>query len=489
LALVFAAGAASAIEIQTPKDGATVREKVRIVVPRANVPNGGYVGLYIDNEFVVAQAPASQGGPIVFVWDTKQPRGKAGLTAEKRNFDDGEHVLEVRSYTQEGNIAERDQVSVLLNNRVVSTAGQLVRLSYKFQPGQKTIYELRTEVEATATGVPGGAGGYPGAYPGGYPGGAPGYGGAAGAPGLPGSGPGFSGGDPFAGAPPGSGGYPGAGMPGAGLPTAGGPQRYVEYRKVSVYVADNQAPRALLREFPENPLTVIVNGTKQPVYLPAVSRYFWLTPRGDDTPTTAMERENREPFYNVIRLPATSVRVGQEFIAPLHIGLGAFIPERLEVRATNVVEAVEWELGSPSARIRSTYDVNGTLSLPTLGITEAKCKMKGTSVIHFAPGTGKPMRAVHTLDGDVIVDLSRQQAIAGAGVGMPGGAGLPGMVPGAPGFPGAPGGLPGGEAGGPPSYGGGYPGAPGGVPGSGGGLAPQTQTYKTKIRATMTAQR
>jgi len=457
LVLVGVAGSASALEIRTPKDGATVREKVQIVVPRSNIPPNGFLALYIDNEFVLAQSPAlGKTAPVVFTWDTKQPRGKIGLSSEQRDWAEGEHVLEVRSYNQEGGVVERDQVSVLLNNRVQTPNRQPIRLAYKFKPDEKLIYQLRTEVEATGTGTTGGPSPYPtaGGFSGGYPGpGAPGgFSGAAG-PGGPdsgGAGPGF----------PGGAGYGGVAQ--------NQTQSYTEFRKVSVHVADNQDTLAQLREFPENPLTLITNGVKQPIAMPPVSRYYFLTTQGDEVRTAAMRRQNQKPFFNVIRLPANSIRVGDEWKAKLNISLGAYVPERIEVIATNVVEAVEWEQGAPSARIRSTYSWSGKLSIPVLGIAEADCKLKGTSVIHFAPATGRPMRAVHNLDGDVIVDLSRPQS---------------GAVGGAPGAPGAPGGYPGGEAGGPPGMPGGYAGGGGSV------LTPQKATYKAKIRATLTAQR
>jgi hypothetical protein len=239
---------------------------------------------------------------------------------------------------------------------------------------------------------------------------------------------------------------------------------------------------ALLREYPENPVTVMVNGVKQPMYVPAVSRYYFLDSQGDARRTNAMEREARQPMYNILRLPAHSVRVGEEWTARVHISLGEYIPERIEVTARNVVEAIEWELGMPAARIRSTWEWNGKLSVPAIGIGLADCKFKGTSVLHFAPGAGKPVRAVHTIDGDMKVDTTAQQGLGGLS-----GGGAPGVPGAAPGFSGGgvgpggigPSGIPGAESG--------YSG-PGGFAGAG-GLAGQAQTYRAKIRATMSAQR
>lgn len=37
--------------IRRPPDGATVREKVKVQIPLASIPEGGYVSIYIDGDF------------------------------------------------------------------------------------------------------------------------------------------------------------------------------------------------------------------------------------------------------------------------------------------------------------------------------------------------------------------------------------------------------------------------------------------------------
>src|SRR5690348_16023033 len=46
--------------IRRPPDGATVREKVHVLVPLASIPTGGYVAYYIDGQFRVALAPSAE---------------------------------------------------------------------------------------------------------------------------------------------------------------------------------------------------------------------------------------------------------------------------------------------------------------------------------------------------------------------------------------------------------------------------------------------
>jgi hypothetical protein len=411
--LALSAGSGSAVEIQSPRDGETIREKVRIVVPSSTVPSDGFVGLYIDSEFIAAQArDMGESKPVVFIWDTKQLRGKAGRKVEERTFADGEHLIEVRSYNQDGNLAERDQASVLLNNRLPVRQHQPVHLEYKFRPEDKTKFVLRTEMEVTNTGgsraptrgapIRRGGGGPPAGIPG---------------MGMDEMGADMGGMMDIPGMMPGMGGIPArGGAPRGGRAAAGASQSYIEFRKVSVHVADALEGSGFLRDYPENPVTTVVNGNKQAADVPAISRYYRLDPQGEAELTLAMQREDKEPVFNVIGLPPHSVRIGDTWQTQVNISLGAHIPERIEAIATNVVASMEWELGKPTARIESTYDWNGQLSIPSLGIEGANCKFKGTSIIHFAPETGKPLRAVHTIDGDMVVGGSADQdllALAG----------------------------------------------------------------------------
>src|SRR5450432_3206617 len=69
------AHAQSPFTIRRPKDGTTVREKLRIEIPRASIHAGGFVALYVDDTFAVALPPddteeGSAEKPFMHVWDT-----------------------------------------------------------------------------------------------------------------------------------------------------------------------------------------------------------------------------------------------------------------------------------------------------------------------------------------------------------------------------------------------------------------------------------
>src|SRR5438874_7764912 len=102
-------GAAPELVVTSPKDGAQVRERVKVVVPASAVPAEGFVAVYVDGQFKAAVAPPpaddqatpgspSAPSPIVYVWDTKAPSTDPMLTAAQKVAQDGPHGRYVRSY-------------------------------------------------------------------------------------------------------------------------------------------------------------------------------------------------------------------------------------------------------------------------------------------------------------------------------------------------------------------------------------------------------
>src|SRR5947209_15122979 len=71
--LIAAAGMparAAGLALIQPRDGATVREKVKVMVPASAIPANGFASLYVDGLFHVAQAPAANSRkPLTFLWD------------------------------------------------------------------------------------------------------------------------------------------------------------------------------------------------------------------------------------------------------------------------------------------------------------------------------------------------------------------------------------------------------------------------------------
>jgi hypothetical protein len=461
IGLLGAAEAGAALRIASPANGATVREKVRVSISRSAVPTNGFVALYVDGRFVMAQSPPrNPSQPISLVWNTKEKLAETS-GGEQPEIKDGRHTIEVRTYNNAGDLVERAQVAVLVDNNLEVRSGQPVSLAYKFRVGDTTAYNHRVEIEAA----------------------------------------------PTSGA-------------GSVAPGTSGQLKLVENATFKVFIEDFVGGEAFVRERKNSPVIVSVNEQRQPVPVDESSRYYDMDVQGNVGRTKAMERDRRQPIVNTIRLPGRSVRVGETWTAPVRIALGNFVPEQIVVSgATNKLEGVVWSNGRPAARIVSTYEGTAKLSLVSMGVPTGDYKYKGKSVILFAPSLGKVLRATHELEGDLTIDLLQQQLnqtgpgsggfapSLGGGYGPPGLGGPPGGIPGGYGSPGGYG-PPGASGPGAPPGGGGYPGgygAPGGYPGGygapgggygapgaydpsgyGGSVAPQTtQTYKTKVSVTL----
>src|SRR5579872_2020189 len=128
--------------IRRPKDGTTVREKQRIEIPRASIHAGGFVALYVDDQFIVAVPPEEQeeGGaqkPFTYIWDTKG----SGVS-------DGEHTIRAVLYEPIGgssaasagvNEVARTEVRLNVANKI-NDGPSAVLLRYRYHEGDNLEY-------------------------------------------------------------------------------------------------------------------------------------------------------------------------------------------------------------------------------------------------------------------------------------------------------------------------------------------------------------
>jgi hypothetical protein len=128
----------SPFTIRRPPDGSTVREKVRIEIPRASIQPGGFVAFYIDDKFQVAVAPEeATNKPFVFFWDTKATKAA-----------DGEHTIRAVLFQPTGNSvgdgmqvseAATSEVKLLVANKVKGGPTS-VQLRYNYREGENMEY-------------------------------------------------------------------------------------------------------------------------------------------------------------------------------------------------------------------------------------------------------------------------------------------------------------------------------------------------------------
>ncbi len=419
--------AAKPLTISTPKDGSEVREQVKVVVPRSTIPPNGFVAVYIDSKFRVALAPPSEeeaadqklpagvkpaDAPITYVWDTQAPISDDGTTTtEDRFIQDGPHVIEIRSYKENGAMAETVAVQVNVKNSVEYASNYPAKLMYGGKIGQPYFVENRVDLQGTA--AQGGRGRF-----------------AASAP---------------------------------------GPDKinHLEEGTFLVSLEDVLAATGagFWRERRESPLVVTVNGTKNTVRVDSSSRYYTMDRRGDVRKSRQMDREKREPIVNPIDLPGRPQRMNETFTTNLRVNLGGYIPGVLSVeRLQATLEGIEWQKGERCVRIRLDYIAGKSkIDIKSMGLTDVDFDIQqGSSTLWFSEETSRFLLAKHDIKGTMEVDTAQ---LGGASAGGPGG-GMGGE--GVPGEGGIGGGYPG-AGGGYPGAGGGYPGAGGGYPGAAGG--------------------
>ena len=139
--VVAACGAAYAqsFTIRRPADGSTVREVVKVRIPRASIPATGYVGIIINGKFLEAVSPVTKEDVVDkdFVYN---------LDTKARNIPDGNLRIEAVLYADFGDasrVLSRSSVRLTLDNRnsIKPPAGGF-KLRYGFKSGRAYEYRM-----------------------------------------------------------------------------------------------------------------------------------------------------------------------------------------------------------------------------------------------------------------------------------------------------------------------------------------------------------
>lgn len=430
--------------IRRPKDGTTVREKLRIEIPSRSIHAGGFVALYVDGQFVVAlpgeeQEEGSADKPFTYIWDTKG----AGVS-------DGEHTLRAVLYeptagagtTVGVNEVARSEVRVTVANRITDGPSALL-LRYRYHEGDNLEYSR--DGQAVAVGALSESGKI---------------------------------GDENLGSVKGT------------LRLAVEDSRFDPAAQSSVYLVRNKLTSLS-----------ILSGAEEQVFEPSQlsnSMYQELLPdgrvqyeTGDRTGTTEFTSLGL-PVNNTLELPllpTLEVSVGSEWKTQnQRIDVPGLSPSKQpRVTLTNKLEDLEWEGGRRTAKIHQTYEgalKEKDIQFGPVDVTAPQVKF--TRDVYLAYDSGLLVRTTRTLtvQGRTTSSVGAPPpppsggGFAGPGAGPGFGGGSPGYG-GPPGYPGGSPGYPGGSSGFPSSPGyspggpAGYPGYPGGgSPAYGGGTPP-----------------
>jgi hypothetical protein len=409
--------------IRRPKDGTTVREKLRVEIPRASIHAGGFVALYVDDNFAIALPPEEQeegaaDKPFTYVWDTKG----TGVT-------DGEHTLRAVLYEPSAGVGvnevARTEVRITVANKI-HDGPSAVLLRYKYHEGDNLEYSRNGK--AVAVGALSESGKI---------------------------------GDEDLGSVKGT------------LRLAVEDTRFDSEAQSSIYLVRNKLTSLS-----------ILNGGQEQVFEPSQlsnSMYQELLPDGRVQYETGDKTGTQEftslglPVNNTLELPllpTLEVSVGSEWKTQnQRIDIPGLSPSKQpRVTLTNKFEDLEWEGGRRTAKIHQTYEGPLKEKLIQFGPVEVMSpQVKFARDIYIAYDSGLLIKTTRTLTVE-----GRTTSPVGAPPPPPTGGGAPGagggMAPGMSGYPGMGGGVPPGMSG--------YPGMGGGSPGFSGGLAAPGRGFK-----------
>jgi len=343
-ALALAQG--TPFNILRPVDGAIVRERVRIEVPRASIPQGGFIGIYINGRFQTSLAPrADDKEPrLRYIWDTKVPIVDPA-TGTGEPVQDGEHTITVVLYNPDGRAIDRAEVRVQVANQegiILPNIG--TRLQYRFRLGENVNYKQRDEVillaGQTGTEITGGVTGEQVAYQA----------------------------DTF----------------------------------FNLFAYDIRGNNFIIRQRANKQQVLAYN---QPIYTLGEEMFRavlqFVTPVGNVVYQN-VDTTNDPYVFRVMVLPVLPelrVKPGDTWTSFAPILLPGMPVERArKVLAQSKLEGVEWEGGYPTVKIRQTYEgtLSGTLEFSNYILQNPKVKLDRT--LWFAFNAGRLVRSETTVE-------------------------------------------------------------------------------------------
>jgi len=463
MTIVGAALAQAPFTIVRPADGAKVREKVHVLIPKNSIPTGGYIGIFLNGKFIEAITPPLSGKYYDYTLDTKG-----------RDIADGKVNLEVVlyvDYSDNPRIVDRSSVTVnVANSASIAIPADGCKLRYKFAPKTEMVYNLEQRVAvSTITGTQNRAGGRPAELPleseqirllyavdNSY-----------------GNGDGL--------------------MRLQALPTKG-----KDYALLTT-ASSTEANRYY--DYQMHPIYMRITNTGREVF-GSVPTYFPMEGTTGSTGEDVMT--NLYALYPLPTLPDKSVRPGDSWQGRFQNGMLDLSKISEVTRLTSKFLArgefvgVEWEMGHPCAKIRNIITA-GTKSmegkqLQARGSAFADDKVEMTETIWFALDKGVIVKSIRDMTLDRKMESQGGAAGGGAGPAPGAGGGRPGVgTAGGGGGVGAPGldrqkgnfGGPSGAQGGGP-VGGFGPGGFGGRGGQTGGGTPQVQYVRIRQQSIFT---
>ncbi|WP_395142814.1 hypothetical protein [Armatimonas sp.] len=149
-------------QVAGPQNGATVRETVKIRIPRPALEGVKYLALGVDGKFRAGVMIPEQGrevktdliytdkvGVMVnLLWNTKAKVRDEETQLVLDGVEDGPHTLELIAYDASNKKIGKQTLTLTVNNRGdLRMPSDGISLAYRFQVGEQSQYRQRTDVE------------------------------------------------------------------------------------------------------------------------------------------------------------------------------------------------------------------------------------------------------------------------------------------------------------------------------------------------------
>ncbi len=363
---------AGAIHITLPYNKAIVRESVPIIL--RDFPDGGYVSVSIDNQFVTAQGlPVKRKGPV-YIWDTKAAYTLASNPGVSSHYADGSHTVTISVFDAQNKLVGKDSVAVQLSNKINLPASQGITLAYPWKANLSLRYQRRTTLTAVPT--------------------------------------------------------DGSDSEQTVQQSLLRYRRTVENTTGGTYLIRDEV---LPVDKSVRPIPFVSYVTTRGVTTPLQNgfdiraRYRVVDTRGRILSEVGTHNGGDQIGFSLPILPPRRVSVGAHWESPVQIALDWTSPYPTTVMATSTLEDFEWQDRYPTAKIRETYtgpvNFNPGPGSPLPPIQSQNIKFE--RVIFFAYNAGRVVRTETTLTlSTVTPGLLVNSAVAGGG--FPGSSSYPG---------------------------------------------------------------
>jgi len=329
--------------IARPLDGATVREKVRIVVPGSSVPSGGFIAVFIDGRFRAGISNADENdGSYVYIWDTKAPDPDPNLPEQERQPREGKHTIKVQVCNAEGRrVGRPKEITVYVKNKAdLPSNGVLLRYAQRL--GQSVDY--RYKVSSTLKNIQGAT---------------------------------------------------------EIAATVG--EAFEQIEMVVRRTVEDLRPdgTALVRQKIAGSIRYLEAGRMVPLGLTPKAAYNIEDKSGRVVYVMGAQSEGALVTIDLPNMPARTVRVGDTWTSRDKVLRNPITGESVVLNTTSVVEGAEWHDGYPCVKIVTTF--SGTGKSPFPQAVKEVLNITGQTVTYFAYEVGKLISSVTTatVEGEV----------------------------------------------------------------------------------------